>query len=562
MVSFVSAARDIARIREVSAVLIRHGFGQVVGKIGLGGAKQKAEKKASDEAGSAATSNKHGLRPSTSERIRLVLEELGPSFIKLGQIASTRPDLLPADLISELKKLQDSLPPLPYSEIREQLNSSLTTPLEELFDEIDEQPLATASIAQVHRAKLKSEQGSLEVVLKVQRPSIAGTIASDVAILHSLAALLEKAVPETRIYSPVGLIQQFDYAITAELDFLQEAENARRFSKNFADDPQVVFPQVHSRASSKTVICMEYFEGVKIDQAISSGHNGESIARLAFRTMIQQIYRDGFFHADPHPGNALIWGDPAQPTLGMIDLGMVGRLSPRMRDLTIDVVMAALRHDHEAIAQALYQIGTPTKKIDMRAYEAEVALLSERYLGKSLKDVEMSAMIRDLVSAATRYGIEIPADFVMMGKSLMTIEGVGKEIDPDFNVYEEARPLFTELLKQRYSPEKMGIELLKRLERLGGASYKVPQQVEEVLEDLRLGRLVVRARNDQQTSALFLLSFRLFFALIMAPLSLGAAYLYAHQRDTIALAFLLLAGAFFAVQLLFEIWRRLRPHKD
>ncbi len=520
MVSLVTAVRDIARVREVATVLVRHGFGEVVGRLGL------AQKKESDAPQSGRS------QVSVAARVRLVLEDLGPSFVKLGQLASTRPDVLPPDLIAELRKLQDSAKALPFSEIEAQVERNLGAPTAEVYATFDKEPLASASIAQVHRATLLTEDGLKEVAVKVQRPGIAATIASDVEILHTLAALLERAIPETRIYSPIGLIQQFDHAITAELDFVSEADNARRFARNFEEYSKVRFPGVYRAASSKQVLTLEFLAGEKINDAISSGFSGRAIARGAFRSIIKQIYEDGFFHADPHPGNILISGDKEDPVISFVDLGMVGRLSPRMRDRTIDVITACLRQDHEAIADALYAIGTPTKKIDMLAYRAEVALLSEKYLGKPLKEIEMSAMIRDLVRGGTKYGIEIPTDFVMTGKSLMTIEGIGKEIDPDFDVYEEAKPLFSDLLRKRYSPEKMGSELLRRIEKLGGAGYNVPQQIEEVLDDLKYGRLVINATDPKRTAATERLGRRLMATGITTTLILSGTLLVATGRDT------------------------------
>ena len=348
----------------------------------------------------------------------------------------------------------------------------------------------------MHRARLRSDEGALDVVVKVQRPGIAETIASDLDLLHAFAALVERAIPESRIYSPVGLVQQFDRAITSELDFTAEAENALRFAQNFAGYSNVKFPSVYRQASSKHVITLEYLDGSKVDEVMAKGYSGKRLARIALDVIVKQIFEDGFFHADPHPGNVLVLGPPENPVIAMIDLGMVGRLSPRLRDLTIDVMVGAVRRDYEAIADALYAIGTPTKKIDMQAYRAEVALLAEKYLGKQLKDIELSSMIRDLVRGATKYGLQIPTDFTLMGKALMTIESVGKEIDPEIDVFAEARPLFVELLRKRYSPERLGNELLRRLERLSGATYNMPQQLQEVLDDLRLGRLSVRTRRS------------------------------------------------------------------
>jgi ubiquinone biosynthesis protein len=550
MVSIVHAARDIGRIRDISAVLVRHGFGEIVRRIGFGRGKKKDDVPPSTRPGGdddEAKGEKARAENTTAVRVRRVLEDLGPSFVKLGQIMSTRTDLLPADVIVELKKLQDSVPPVPFEAIKEQVERSLGEELPTLFESVETEPLAAASIAQVHRAKLKTDDGVRDVVLKVQRPGIAETIASDVDILHTLAALLERAIPESRIYSPVGLVQQFDRAVTAELDFTTEAENAVRFAQNFEAFKNVRFPHVERQASSKHVLTLEFLDGKKIYDAIRDGHSGKRLARVALDAIVKQIFEDGFFHADPHPGNVLVLGTPESPTLALIDLGMVGRLSPRMRDLTVDVMVGAVRRDYEAIADAMYAIGTPTKKVDMNAYRAEVAILAEKYLGKKLKDIELANMIRDLVGGATKYGLEIPPDFMLVGKALMTVEGVGKEIDPDLDIFEEAKPLFMEIVRKRYSPERLGNELLRRIERLSGASYNVPQQLQEVLDDLRLGRLELKTTDPVQAAASDKLGRRLRAAIVGGSFVMGGAWVLASGREgvgyvLVALGILALIG--------------------
>ncbi len=529
MVSIVHAARDLGRIREISTVLVRHGFGEIVQRLGVGRrSKGDDGPSAEEEAAGAAVRE----RASLAVRARMVLEDLGPSFVKLGQIASTRPDVLPADLITELKKLQDSVPPVSFAEIRAQVERSLGTKLEDVFVEFDERPLAAASIAQVHRAKLKTGDALEEVVVKVQRPGIAEKVASDVDILHTFATLVERAIPESKIYSPVGLVQQFDRAITSEMDFTTEAENAIRFAQNFSKFPKAKFPKPFKEASSKRVLTLEFLDGAKIEEAIAIGHSGKKLARIGLDIVVKQIFEDGFFHADPHPGNILVLGEVDDPVYAMIDLGMVGRLSPRMRDLTVDVMVAAVRRDYDAVADAMYHVGTPTKKIDMNAYRAEVALLAEKYLGKQLRDIELSSMIRDLVQGATKYGLEIPTDFMLVGKALMTVEGVGKEIDPELDVFEEVKPLFLDILKKRYSPERLGNELLRRIERLSGATENVPEQIQEVLEDLRLGRLSIRTKDTDSPATLDRLGRRVLVGLVASALIVGGAFVLASaQRD-------------------------------
>jgi ubiquinone biosynthesis protein len=497
----------------------------------------------------------NGAGISLAPRIREVLEELGPTFVKLGQIMSTRSDLLPQDVVVELAKLQDDVPPVPFAEIREQVERSLGVELRDVFSAFEEKPLAAASIAQVHRARLRTEEGVADVVVKVQRPGIGATVASDLDLLHTFAALLERAIPETRIYSPTGLVQQFDRAITSELDFTTEAENANRFAQNFESYRNVRFPKVYRSASTKHVLTLEYLDGKKIYDALAAGHSSRRLARLAMDILVKQIFEDGFFHADPHPGNVLVLGTADDPVFAMLDLGMVGRLSPRMRDLAVDLMVAAVRRDYDGIADALYAIGTPTKRVDRNAFRAEVSLLADRYLGKQLKDIELSALMRDLVQGATKYGVEIPTDFVLVGKALMTIEGVGREIDPELDVFEEAKPLFVDIVKKRYSPERLGLELLRRLERLGGLTTDVPEQVRDVLEDLRLGRLTVRTSDLDASHAADRLGRRLYSGLVAAALLLSGAWVLSSGHREVGGALMAVAALWLAAHALRDVVR-------
>ena len=532
MVSVLSAVRDLVRLREISSVLVRHGFGEVVARAGFGRTKKK-DKAAVDEAADAPEipveevekGEDEKRRVSIYERARLVLQDLGPSFIKLGQIASTRGDVLPPALIVELKKLQDDVPPVPFEQLKEVIEASLGAPLSELFVSFDEKPLATASIGQVHRAVLATETGPEQVVVKVQRPGVATSVMRDLELLHVMAAAIERTIPDSRIYSPVGLVQQFDRSITTELNFTTEADNAERFAQNFAGQERVRFPRVYRSVSSKHVLTLEFFPGKKLDRAVAEGADGRSIAKLATSIIIKMIFEDGFFHADPHPGNVIIMPPDQAPIVAMIDLGMVGRLSPELRERTIDLMVAAVRKDMIAVADALYAIGRPTRKVDMREYRAEVSMLAEKYLGKPLKEIEISAMIRDLVGGAIKYGLEIPTDFMLVGKALMTVEGIGKQIDPDLDVFGEAAPYFFDLMRKRYSPVRLGNELWRGVEQLSRAGYDMPMQVRDVLEDLRLGRMVLRTEDPGLPTAADRLGRRLFSGLIVVALVIGGVVL-------------------------------------
>ena len=514
--SVLSAVRDLGRLREITAVLVRHGFGEIVGRV-------FSREAPSTDAKDAEAGEKERARVSTPERIRLVAQDLGPSFVKLGQIASTRTDVVPPDIIAELKKLQDEVPPVAFADIKQQVEESLGAPIGDVYARFDEKPLASASIGQVHRAALKLEGGEpIEVVVKVQRPGVGATVARDLDLLHMMAAALERAVPETKIYSPVGLVNQFDRSITSELNFLVEADHAERFAENFAGHDEVRFPKIYRQATSRHVLTQEFFDGKKITETKA---DGTKIAKASVAVIIKMIFEDGFFHADPHPGNVIILGPDDAPVIGLIDTGMVGRLSPELRDRTIDLMIAAARKDNYGVADALYSIARPTKKIDMREYRGEVAMLADKYLGRPLGQMDLSAMLRDIVQGAMKYGLEIPPDFLLVGKALMTMEVVGKQLDPNLDVFAEGQPYFVELVKKRYSPERLGMELWRGMEQVSRASGDLPLALREVLDDLRSGRLTLRMTNNLATHNIDRVGRRIFSGLVAAALFVAGAHL-------------------------------------
>jgi ubiquinone biosynthesis protein len=538
MVSIVHAKRDIGRLREISTVLARYGFGEIVARIGLGRLRRSSVppspgKNADHDSEHPSTlAETIATKGAFAERFRRVLEELGPSFIKLGQIASTRGDILPPELISELTKLQDAVPEVAFADIREQVERSLGAGLDQIYEHFDPKPLAAASIAQVHRATLRTPDGLREVVVKVQRPGISETIESDLDLLHMLATLIERTIPESRVYSPEGLVRQFDHTVHEELDFTIEAENARRFARSFDTFPGIRFPIVYREASSKRVLTLEYIDGKKLNDVIADGVSRRAIAAIAIEVMVKQIFDDGFFHADPHPGNVIVLGEPERPVIALIDLGMVGRLSPHLRDLTVDMMVGAIRRDYDAIADSIEAIGTPTQRIDSTRFRTEVALLAERYLGRPISDIEVSVLIRDLVRLANSYGLEIPTDFLLVGKAMMTVEGIGKQLDPSLDIFEAARPHFLNILKRRYSPERVTLQFLRRIERLSDATANLPHQLKDVLEDLRLGRTRITTENPDSRSSFDRLGRRMLTGCVFGSSTIAGSWLFAAEHTT------------------------------
>jgi ubiquinone biosynthesis protein len=536
--SILTAVRDLDRARQIAVVLVRHGFGEVAARLGLSSMGAKSDPEPTSGSALAAV----GDRATLAQRLRMVLTDLGPSFVKLGQIASTRPDLIPGDVILELKKLQDAVPPFSSEDARAIIEEQLGAPVNEVFADFEDKPMASASIGQVHKAKLRTPEGEVPVVVKVQRPNVAQTIERDVDLLYWFAHALERAIPETKTYSPTDLVKEFDRSITAEIDFVQEAENAQRFAKNFEGHEAIRFPAIYKGASGKKVLTMEFFDGPKIDRATAKGFDGKIIAARSVDVIIKMIFEDGFFHADPHPGNILVLGTPEAPVLGMLDLGLIGHLSPLMRDRAIDLMVAAVREDYEGIADALYAMGKPNRKVDQAAYRADVATLARKYLGKSLKDIEMSGLITDLVQGAIRHGIDMPPDFLMVGKALMTIEGIGRQLDPNLDVFNAAKPHFLRLLAKRYSPEKVSGDLLRAAVRMSGLAGTMPEQVGEILEDLRKGHLSMKTVDPGLPLAAERLGKQVYTGLTVASMVFAGGLLLATDKH-VWLGYLLFVGA-------------------
>jgi ubiquinone biosynthesis protein len=531
VVSILRTVRNTERLARIGLVLARHGFGEIVSRLPLG---------PFTPAPPAA-----GEPRRFAVRMREAMQELGPSFVKLGQVMSTRADLLPDDVVAELKKLQDDVPPMTAEEVDEALEEAYGASIDTVFAELDRTPLASASIGQVHTAKLRREGGDIDVVIKLQRPGARETVERDLDLLYLLARLVAQHVPESRIYAPVSMVSEFDRAITAELDYGLEADNATKFARNFEGDPTVRFPTPYREASGKRTLVMERFVGQHLDEFVPAGGpgTGPRIARRALHVVAKMIFEDGFFHADPHPGNIIMMGTAEDPVVGLIDLGLVGRLTEDTRDKAISLMLAAVTGDADGLADALLAMGRPAGRVDLSAFRAEVAVLSEKYLGRSLADVEMSALIRDLVQGAIKYDIEMPAEMMMVGKALMTVEGIGKQLDPQLDVWTELRPFLTKVVMERYSPQRIGRDLLRGARQLSASATSLPGQVHDILDDLRGGKLAVVSRDPELAKATDRLGRRLFVAIVAAAMLASAiALLIADRHEDLALTLLVAAG--------------------
>lgn len=474
--------QDLNRVRQITVIAARHGFGEVLERAGLWrilGRKEKVE--VSPEA----------QRASTARRFRMLLNDLGPTFVKLGQVLSTRADLLPAEFIDELSLLQDNVDPIPLEQVHAQIRESLGKDAKELFKQIDEMPLAAASIAQVHRAV--TLEGD-EVVVKVQRPGIAANIDSDLAVLRNLARLLEAVVEETGIYTPTGIVDEFDRAIHEELDFVNEATNVRAFLENHRERPYLKIPKVYSSLSSRTVLTLEFIRGVKINQAELSDEDRKTIAQHILEASFRQLFDDGLFHGDPHPGNLLLLEGNR---LALLDFGIVGRLSRPMQETLVMLCLAVALKDSDSVARILYRVGVPDARANLVGFRNDIEGILGQHLPKTLGQVDTRSLLRDLLDLAVKYRIRIPKEYAILSRASVSTEGMLRSLYPEMNIIEVVLPYAKELLAGRYDPMQLQGGLMRTLLRLQSMAADLPTQLSQILLDMESGKFTVTVRADQ-----------------------------------------------------------------
>ena len=483
----IQAVRDLQRLREISKVVVKHGFGELLDRTRLWetlGRREVADRPSAAE-----------VRATSARRFRDTLAELGPTFIKLGQILSARPDIIPPDFIAELSTLQDRAPPLPLEQVLRLIEDGLQRPWREVFAEIEPEPLASASIAQVHRARLPSGE---RVVVKVQRPGIEEQIRSDTMLLSYLARFLEGVIEETGIYTPTGIVAEFQKAMLLELDFENEARNIEEFGKNRAGRENVVIPRAERSLSCRTVLTLEELHGVKLSAVLEGKAPPEVDRKLLARRILDEsfheLFSDGIFHGDPHPGNVIVL--PGN-RLGLIDFGLVGRLSKGMQESIIVLVLAIGLRDPDTVARLLYKVGVPDERINLHRFRADIHDILDRYLGLKLSQVSSTTLLNELTDLALKYKIKIPKEYAVLSKASATTEGIIRQLDPDLDVAEVALPYAKQLLVDRYSPSSMSGGLFRVLLQLQGFLQDTPQQLSQILMDLEGGKFSVTVRNEE-----------------------------------------------------------------
>jgi ubiquinone biosynthesis protein len=476
--ALVTGAKDLVRLREIAAVFWSHGFGWAVAQL-----KIRRELQVEADTGESPARLASGTHE-TGKRLVAALTELGPTWVKFGQILSTRPDVFPPEIIAELATLQDAVEPVSFDEIKGQLRRHLGADFMDRFASLEEQPLASASIGQVHRARLGDGR---EVVLKIQRPGIRPKIESDIHILATVAGYVEEAFAEAQAMDLVGMVHDFAKSLSQELDYRSEALNMERFRHNFRESSRVVIPVVHAELSDAEVLCMDFVAGKKFSEVIAEGADTRPIVQLYFDVAYKMLFFDGFFHGDLHPGNVfLVDGDK----LALIDCGMVGRLAPSRKDRVIDILWAVLNEDLEGVARTFFDLAIPQGPVDYPAFEADAISVAERYIvGVPLAQIEIGALFGELVRGATRHRLRMPSDFTMMFKAILTTEGLAKSIAPDVDPVELARPYIQAMMTERYSPDRLKQVALADFQVLSGMARTLPRTIPLLLNRATKGEL-------------------------------------------------------------------------
>ncbi|WP_217915718.1 ABC1 kinase family protein [Miltoncostaea marina] len=473
--------QNLARLGEIAQVAARHGFGYAFGR--------KEEPGALEGEPAARTRGR---------RLREMLDELGPTFVKFGQLLSTRPDIVPPDILVELRGLQDDARPEPFDRVRAVVEAELGMRMEQVFLEFDERPIAAASIGQVHRARLP---GGQEVVVKVQRPDAERRLAADVQLLHQAARVARERIRRLQFIDLVGAVDELARTVRRELDYNIEARNAEVFRRNFAGDETVLVPRVFWRYTSGRVLTMERVEGTPLSQVDLGAWSADERRTLANRlceTWMQMVFVHGFFHADPHPANVLVRGPDR---LSLVDFGMSEQLSPRDREAAVRLLMDILNQDAERLPRRLRALGVRYPRQMEEELAERLGVILQRYSASAIGEIDAREVLREIFGTIYRLDITLPARWVMLDKTLATLAGVALEIYPGFNVFEVARPYAMRMAAQRFRPDRIADRVRIDAGRYAEAMLDYPFQLSELLDEFKDGDIEIRIRPEGWSDA-------------------------------------------------------------
>jgi len=524
----IGAARDLARAHEIGTVLVRYGFSDLVRRVGLGNALERAGKALHWRAPEALA------HMETPERIRRTLEELGPTFIKLGQVLATRVDLFPPDWIAEFGKLQDAAPAEPWERIRAQLAEDLGADPGTVFPALDPVPVAAASLAQVHRARLADGR---EVVLKVRRPGIRPQVEADLNLLARLAELIDAEAPDLRRYRPREVVREFTLSLRRELDFAAECRNAERIAGNLAGHPDIVIPAIHWAWCGERLNVQDYIDGIpgrRLDLIDAAGLDRKALARSGAAAVLKMMLEDGLFHADPHPGNVFYL--PGN-RVALIDFGMVGRLSEARRHEVAVMLLGLVSGDAATVADVMQEWRSGDEgdaDTSPERLRRDIEAFVDQYKGVPLKRLDLTAMLSDLMALLREHGLALPPDLALMIKAFITLEGLGRQLDPDFDLAGEVQPLLEQVLAAHHAPAALARRGWRGLGSTLELVTGLPQDLRDLLRAGRRGKLQIQVdvvslkrTVDQLDRAIS----RMTLGIVTAALIIGTAILMAVVRD-------------------------------
>jgi len=511
--------RHLNRYQEILKVFVKYGFYDIVEKIRVGllfdiskKILPRLEKKELATLG-------------TAVRLRMALEELGPTFIKLGQMLSIRPDLIPPHIADEFSKLQDEVRPVSFDVVKPYIEAELGSSLTDLFSEFNQDAIAAASLAQVHWAKLKSGE---EVAVKILRPNIQHVIETDLEILYDLARLLEKHIPESELYDPIGIVNEFSTTIRKEQNMIFEGRNIDLFRRHFKDDPTIKLPIVYWELTTEKILVTEYIKGIKISEIEileKQEINLKEVANNGAQLILKMVFECGVFHADPHPGNIFVL--PGN-VLAPVDFGMVGRIDEEMKECLVNILRGIVDKDTHRISRTLLKIGMIEDQIDRRKLNRELLEFLDRYYRIPLNQLSTPQLLNEFLVLIRNFRIKLPSDLVMMGKALAISEGVGRKIYPEFNMFELIVPYSEKLLLHRLDPFYQFKNFSRFMETGIDFLGNLPDDFRLILTKLKKDQITIKFQHqglEHLTRELDRASNRLAFSLIIAALLIGSSML-------------------------------------
>jgi len=509
--------RHLNRYQQIVRVLFKYGFQEFVEGLGIDQYVEIGLQLISRQ-------RREQLESlSRAERVRLAIEELGPSFIKIGQILSTRPDLIPLEYIQELAKLQDKVPPFSYEEVRETIKTETGKYPEDIFKRFNKETMAAGSIGQVHLALLGDDE---EVVVKVQRPGIHKLIEVDLEIMLHLATLMERHLKKVEVYQPTKIVEEFSRTLEKEIDYLTEASYLDRFARLFMSDETVYVPKVYHALSTERILTMEYIDGIKaseVDRLRQEDYDLKLLAERGALLILKQIFVHGFFHADPHPGNIFFLPNN---TICYIDFGMMGRISSQDQEDFADLIMAVVQRDEKKAGNALLKITSFQKEPDRKKLDRDLAEFMERHLYQSLQNIEVGKLMQQLLEIVTKYRIQLKPEFFLLMKALSSVEGVGLVLDPEFEIITHAEPFIRRIQMSRLNPRRIFMDMIDSGSEFVALLKQMPRDLQVILKMAREGNLKIEFEHQGLEPLLFSLdrvSNRIAFSIVLASLLVSSS---------------------------------------